>query len=151
MNKKYALITIILTLAVGFGLGYCSQCCKKQLAIVDVSAVVNKSAQVQNLKEEQTQKAQELAQWLQNAQNDVKKETDKDKQKALLQQYNEEFASKAETIKQDYAGKVQTLEASITQTIVDTAKAKGYKYVIAKGVMIFGGDDITDEVAKIVK
>ena len=92
-----------------------------------------------------------MVQWLQKAQNDVKKETNKDKQKALLQKYNEEFTSKAETMKQEYAGKVQSIEASITKIIVDTAKAKGYKYVVSKGIMLYGGDDITDSVAEAIK
>jgi DNA phosphorothioation-dependent restriction protein DptG len=152
MKRISVLLMIIVALAIGFGAGYWCQCFNnKQLAIVDVAAVVNRSEQVQALKAEQTQKTQELTQWLQNAQNDVKKETDKDKQKALLQKYNEEFSSKAETMKQEYADKVQSIEASITKTIVSTAKEKGYKYVVPKGIMLYGGDDITDAVAETIK
>ena len=142
---------IIAALAIGFGAGCMLQCCRNKIAIVDVPQVVNKSEQVQALKAEQTQKAQELTQWLQNAQNDVKKETEKDKPKALLQKYHEEFTSKAEKMKQEYAGKVQSIETSITKTIVSTAKGKGYKYVVPKGIMLYGGDDITDSVAEAIK
>ena len=152
MKRISVLLMIIVALAIGFSAGYWCRCfINKQLAIVDVAAVVNRSEQVQALKEEQTQKTQELVQWLQKAQNDVKKETNKDKQKALLQKYNEEFTSKAEKMKQEYAGKVQSIEASITKIIVDTAKAKGYKYVVSKGIMLYGGDDITDSVAEAIK
>lgn len=150
MNKIYTILIILMALIIGFGASCMLQCCKKKLAVVDVQQVVNQSAQVQALKTEQTQKAQELAQWLQNAQNDVKNEKDKEKQQALLKQYNAEFASKTENMKQDYAGKVKALDANITQTIIDIAKKKGYKFVVAKGVMIYGGDDITDAVAEII-
>lgn len=151
LTKKYALLAMICTLIVGLSAGCMLSCCRKKVAVVDVPQVVNKSVQVQTLKAEQTQKAQELSQWLQKAQNDVKKEKNKDKKDALLKQYNAEFALKTETMKREYAGKVQEIESGITKTIIDIAKKKGYKYVVVKGVMLFGGDDITEAVADVVK
>ena len=64
------------------------------IAVVDVQAIVNSSAQVKALKEVQANKIKELNLWLQNAQNEVNAEQDKERQQALLQKYNAEFALK---------------------------------------------------------
>ena len=47
--------------------------------------------------------------------------------------------------------KVQEIDKDVSNTIIQAAKEKGYKSVVAKNVVIYGGDDITDEVIKIVK
>ena len=41
--------------------------------------------------------------------------------------------------------------ASISSTIAAQAKAKGYDIVLAKSTVLYGGEDITAEIAKIVK
>ena len=69
----------------------------------------------------------------------------------LLKKYNAEFAKKKEAIAKDYQARLQAVDKSITATITTTAKAKGYDMVISKGVVVFGGDDITADVQKVVK
>jgi len=127
---------------------------KKQtntIAVVDVQAVVASSAQVKALREEQAAKSRELAQWLQNAQNEVKSVEDKEKQQALLQQYNAEFAGRRQKIAEDYQAKLRIVSGNIEQTVAEEAKAKGYQLVLAKNITLYGGDDITADIAKIVK
>jgi|GEM_PF-3287165 len=154
MDKKIVYIIAAVSVVLGFGIGcLCVSCCnnKSKVAIVDVVKVVSKSEQVKNLKEEQNAKAQELNLWLQKVQEEVKNEKDKNKQEALLNQYNAEFAQKREQIQQDYAQKLQAIDQSITQTITDEAKKKGYQAVIAKEFAIYGANDITEDVAAKVK
>lgn len=151
MNKKYAIGAICVALVFGFWLG-CYRCCNKsKIAVVDITTVVQNSEQVKALKEEQNAKAQELAAWLQNAQDAVKNEKDKKKQDDLLKQYNAEFAARKQTIATEYAQKLQSIDDSITKTISDEAKKKGYQLVIAKNLVIYGGKDITDKISEIVK
>ena len=138
-------------MGIGFVVGDFYQCSKSKVAVADIQKIVSKSQQVQNLKTEQMSKAQKLVEWLQNAQNEVKAEADEEKQKALLQKFNEEFAAKRDEIQQQYEEKLKAIDESITQTITDEAKKRGYKLVIAKGFTIYGGDDITEDIAKIVK
>ena len=68
------------------------------IAVVDVQAIVNSSAQVKALRETQASKIEELNLWLQNAQNEVNTEQDKERQQALLQKYNAEFVLKKRDI-----------------------------------------------------
>ena len=121
------------------------------MAVVDVQAVVNSSAQVKALKEAQTKKVQELNLWLQNAQNEVNAEQDKERQQALLQKYNAEFALKKRDIALQYQQELKTVSDNISQTVAKEAEKKGYSMVIAKNIVVYGGVDITENIAKIVK
>jgi len=123
----------------------------QKVAVVDVQAIVSKSAQVQALKKEQQTKMEELDKWLKTAQADVQKQQSKEGKEKLLKKYNTEFAKKKETIAKNYQTKLKEIDKSITTTIETQAKLKGYDMVISKSVVVFGGDDITADVQKVVK
>ena len=148
MKKTSILLALVATLT----LGLCTACkFQTKVAVVDLAAVVSNSEQVKALQAEQNAKAQELTKWLQDAQAAVNKQKDEEKKNAMLQQYNAEFAQKREALAQQYAQALQKVDASITETITNEAKKLGYTLVLAKGTTIYGGDDITEQVAKVVK
>ncbi len=124
---------------------------EQKIAVVDVQAVVAKSAQVQALKKEQQTKIQDLEQWLKVAKADVKQQKTNEGKEKLLKKYNADFAKKKEDIVKDYQTRLQAVDKSITETITTIAKAKGYTIVLAKGVVLYGGDDITKDIQKVVK
>ena len=122
-----------------------------KIAVVDVPAVVAQSQQVQALKKEQQSKIQDLEKWLKTVNEDVAKQKTEEGKQKLTKKYNAEFAKKKEAIAKDYAARLQVVEKSISDTIAQQAKAKGYDMVISKGMVLYGGDDITADVAKAVK
>ena len=122
-----------------------------KIAVVDVPAVVNKSAQVQALKKEQQTKMQELEKWLTTARSDVEKQKTQEGKEKLLKKYNTEFEKKKADIAKNYQTKLQEIDKSITATIASQAKLKGYDMVITKGTVLYGGDDITADIQKVVK
>ena len=144
---KKVLSLTLMALILGSGIAMAEQ----RIAVVDVQAVVSKSAQVQALKKEQQAKMQDLEKWLKTAQTDVEKQQTIEGKEKLLKKYNAEFAKKKEAIAKDYAARLQAVDKSITETISTTAKTKGYNMVISKGVVVYGGDDITADVQKSVK
>ena len=146
--KKLVLTTLIIA---GMALGVQNAMAQGKIAVVDVQAVVAKSAQVQALKKEQQNKIKELDKWLKTAQADVEKQQSKEGKEKLLKKYNTEFAKKKEDIAKNYQTKLQAIDKSITETIATQAKLKGYDMVISKGVVVYGGDDITADVSKVVK
>ena len=123
----------------------------EKVAVVDIQKVVNKSAQVQALKKEQTAKRKELVQFINNAKADIKKQTDPAKKQELVKKYDKELAAKRQANAKQYQQKLAAIDKSITASIVAQAKAMGYDLVIAKGVVLYGGDDITDEISKSIK
>ena len=144
--KKLLSLTLM-ALILGSGLAIAEQ----RIAVVDVQAVVSKSAQVQALKKEQQSKMQELEKWLKTAKADVQKQQTQEGKEKLLKKYNAEFAKKREAIAKDYTARLQAVDKSITDTIATQARLKGYNMVISKGVVVYGGDDITADVQKVVK
>ena len=145
MKKTLSFVLTALILGTGAAMA------EQNIAVVDVQAVVAKSAQVQALKKEQQTKIQDLEKWLKTAQADVEKQKTQEGKDKLLKKYNAEFAKKKEAIAKDYQARLQAVDKSITESISATAKAKGYNMVISKGVVVFGGDDITADVQKVVK
>lgn len=148
MKKTLSIALLALILGSGF---YNFASAAQRVAVVDVQAVVAKSAQVQSLKKEQQAKMQDLEKWLQNAKADVEKQQTKEGKEKLLKKYQTEFAKKKEAIATNYQKKLKAVDKSISDTIATQAKLKGYDIVISKGVVIFGGDDITADVQKVVK
>lgn len=124
---------------------------QSKIAVVDITQVVANSSQVQNLKAQQNMQNTELTQWLQNVQQTIAAEKNKSKQDQLIQQYSAEFANKRNLYNQQYVAAVQNLEQGINRLINDIARKKGYKFIINKGMILGGGDDITDDVIKAVK
>ena len=92
-----------------------------KIAVVDVPAVVNKSAQVQALKKEQQTKMQELEKWLTTARADVEKQKTQEGKEKLVKKYDAEFAKKKEAIAKNYQTKLQEIDKSITATIASGA------------------------------
>ncbi len=121
------------------------------IAVVDVQKVVASSAQVKALKADREAKIKDLASFVQTARTNVAKEKNAEKKKALEAKYNKELNTKRDAIQKDYAKKLANIDKSISATIAQKAKAANYSMVIAKGVVLYGGQDITNEIAKVVK
>ncbi len=125
--------------------------CNCKIAVVDVQKVVASSAQVKNLQAEQNKQGQELAKFIDTAKANLQKEKDEKKRKALEEKYNKEFQAKRAAIIKNHETKTKEIDKNITAIIDSKAKASGYNLVLAKGVVLSGGTDITDEIAKQVK
>ena len=76
---------------------------------------------------------------------------DKERQQALLQKYNAEFVLKRNDIAQQYQKELKIVSDNISQTVSAEAQKKGYSMVMAKNLVIYGGVDITDDIAKMIK
>jgi len=153
--KKTLVIAAMIFAGLGVNVAQAAQdaqpACGYKIAVVDVNTVVSKSAQVKALKAEQEQKLADLRQWLKTVREDVKKQQSQEGKEKLIKKYDAEFAKKQDEIKSNYAKKLKDIDKSISATIAEQAKAKGYNIVFAKGTVLFGGDDITKDVAKVVK
>ena len=129
MKKTLSFVLTLLLLGTGAAMA------EQKIAVVDIPAVVAKSAQVQALKKEQQAKMQDLEKWLKIVQADVEKQQTQEGKEKLLKKYNAEFAKKKETLAKNYQSQLQAIDKSITETITATAKAKGYDIVISKNVI----------------
>jgi len=122
-----------------------------KIAVVDVQKVVASSAQVKALKADREAKIKDLGNFVTTARAAVAKEPNATKKKALEDKYNKELNTKRNNIQKDYANKLANIDKSISSVIAQKAKAAGYELVLAKGVVLYGGTDITAEITKSVK
>lgn len=146
---KKGIVAALVVLVASFGMN--SAMAEGKIAVIDIPAVVAKSAQVQALKKEQQDKMKELDNWLKVAQADVDKQKTQEGKEKLLKKYNTDFAKKKETLVKNYQTKLREINKNITDTISAQAKAKGYDMVITKGAVVYGGDDITADIQKVIK
>ncbi len=122
-----------------------------KVAVVDVTQVVNSSNQVKALKKEQQTKMEEVLKYIDKARKDVAAVSDEKQKKALEEKYNKELLAKRDKLEKEYTTKLAAIDKSISSTIDAQAKAGNYDLVLAKGVVLHGGTDITKEIIKAVK
>lgn len=152
MKNKLNIIAIITAFVVGIGFNnFAMSNVPSKIAVVDVNKVVGQSPSVMALRKEQNLKIEELQKWIKTAQADVTKQSTEEGKIKLAKKYDEELAKKQNAMQKTYTEKLQVIDKSISKVIADEAKAKGYDIVLAKGVVLYGGDDITNTVAKIIK
>lgn len=153
MIKRKALLTIMAAGLIVFGISNSGICAaiNQKVAIVDVPAVVAKSAQVQALKKENEAETKKIEQWLKEVKEDVEKQKTQEDKEKLLKKYNAQFDKKKQELSKNYQTKLKAIDKSISETIASQAKQLGYDIVLSKGVVLYGGDDITSSVQKAVK
>ncbi len=122
-----------------------------KIAVVDVMSIINGSKDVMTLRQNHAIRSQELSQWLQAAQNEVNSQSDPQTKQGLLQKYNVEFAQRRNTVNQLYQQELSVIDQNISKTIMDEATKLGYNMVLAKNVVVCGGNDITEDVRKLIK
>lgn len=154
MKKQIKILTLA---AFAFGIGFgsaniaMSGATAPTIAVVNVEKVLNSSSQVASLKKEQQKKAADLKNWLKNAQADVDKQSTPQGKQTMRAKYEKELASRREANNKSFSTQLAAIDKSVTNTITQYAKSKGYPIVIAKSVVIYGGTDITADVAKLIK
>ncbi len=153
MNNKMKFFAVGLsTFVIGVSLSnFAMSDVPTKIAVVDVPQVVNSSSQVQALKKEQQAKTKDIVAFVEKARKDVAATTDVKKKQALEEKYNKELNAKKAAMDKNYASKLTAIDAAISKQIEAQAKAGGYDIVLAKGIVLYGGSDITDAVKKAVK
>lgn len=151
MNKKFGLLLASAALVIGLFTSNSVSASDFKVAVVDVPAVVNASSQVQALKKDQQAKAQEIVKFIEKARKDVASISDAKKKQAAEEKYNKELLAKKEKIDSEYAAKLKSIDESISKQIMDKAVADGYSVVLSKGIVLYGGTDITNDMIKVIK
>lgn len=122
-----------------------------KIAVVDVQKVVENSSDVKSLKDEQQKKLSDLQSFVNNAKRSLANEPNKTKQKQLEDKYNKELQEKTADIQKEYAKKLQEIDKNISEKIKQEAKEKSYNLILSKGIVLYGGDDITLDIISKVK
>ncbi len=123
-----------------------------KIGIVDVQMLVNRTPSVLALREEQQQQNIALQQWVNSVNAQIAQELNQANRNYMTQQYQLELNQRQQMLQVEYAQKVQSIDAELSKLIADVAQKEGCDYVFAKGIVVFGGTDITEKVtAELIK
>lgn len=124
---------------------------KYKVAVVDIPTILSNSEEIQTLKKEQDKEAQELDTLITKAQNDILNEHDRSKLIQKEADYRQQINTKKSDIDKKYNEKLAKINKNIQTIISKEAKKSNYNLVLPAGMVISGGEDITNNVVKSMK
>ena len=122
-----------------------------RVAVVDVQSLISKSSEVNALKADQQKKLDAMKTTVDKAREEISKETDPVKIAALEEKYRNEINNQKNALDAEYNTKLHQIDNNIKSIVIEKAKSMQYNLVLPKNIVLYGGDDITAEVAKSVK
>lgn len=151
-NNIWFIIACALVFCVGYNLNDTAVSFPKyKVAVIDVSTVLSNSPEIQELKRKQNKEMAELNTLISKAQNDLLNEPDKNKLLQKEAQYRKEIETKKQAMDKEYNEKVTKINDKIKYLVDHEAKKSNYSLVLPTGMVISGGDDITQDIVKKLK
>lgn len=151
-NNIWFIVACVLVFCVGYNMNDVAVSFPKyKVAVIDVPTVLSNSSEIQELKRLQDKDMEELNILISKAQNELLNEPDKSK---LLQKeaaYRKQIETKKKEIDEKYNSKLAKINDNIKNVINKEAQKSNYNLVLPTGMVISGGEDITDNVVKKMK
>ena len=122
-----------------------------KIATVDIQKIVANSTEIKSLKAEQEKQMQNMQSTIDKARTEISKEQDPVKIAQLEEKYRNEINNQKLALDTSYNTKVKAIDSKIKTAVVEKARWMNYNIVLPKNTVLFGGDDITDEVSQIIQ
>lgn len=122
-----------------------------KIATVDIQKIVANSTEIKSLKVEQEKQMQNMQSTIDKARTEISKEQDPVKIAQLEEKYRNEINNQKLALDTSYNTKVKAIDSKIKTAVVEKARSMNYNIVLPKNTVLFGGDDITDEVSQIIQ
>lgn len=151
-NNIWFIIACVLVFFVGYNINDAAVSFPRyKVAVVDVSTILTSSPEIQSLKQSQDKKMEELNTLISKAQNEIVNESDKNKALQMETNYRKEIEQKKLDMDEEYNSKITVINNKIKSMISTEAKKSNYNLVLPTGMVISGGDDITNDIVKRIK
>ena len=152
MYSIWFIIACVLVFFVGYNINDAAVSFPRyKVAVVDVSTILTSSPEIQSLKQSQDKKMEELNTLISKAQNEIVNESDKNKALQMETNYRKEIEQKKLDMDEEYNSKITVINNKIKSMISSEAKKSNYNLVLPTGMVISGGDDITNDIVKRMK
>ncbi len=122
-----------------------------RIAVVDIQQIVANSKEITALKLDQQKQMQNMEATIEKARTEISKEKDPAKISQLEEKYRNEINKEKLALDKSYNDKLTAIDSKIKTAVVEKARSMNYNMVLPKNTVLFGGDDITDQVATILK
>ena len=151
-NNIWFIIACVLVFFVGYNINDAAVSFPRyKVAVVDVTTILTSSPEIQSLKQSQDKKMEELNTLISKAQNEIVNESDKNKALQMETNYRKEIEQKKLDMDEEYNSKITVINNKIKSMISTEAKKSNYNLVLPTGMVISGGDDITNDIVKRMK
>lgn len=156
MNKKIlAVFCLLLAVILGVSINNIalsnSNTDDMKVAIVDLSQLITNSQSVKTLKTTHEKQLSEIEKTLEQARIDISNETNPDKIAQLEEKYRKDVSDKKFQMDKSYNDKLMEIDKSIKAQVAQKAKELHYTVVLPKNMVLYGGEDITNLIAKDIK
>jgi len=152
MKQKLKILTISgLAFALGFGINNFAISETQNtttIAVVDVTKLIESSDKVKILKTEQAKNMEDLTKLAQSAKADIEKQSTDENKEKLAKKYQETINQRRHTNAENYAKQLAIIDKDIDNLVKQKAKSSNYNLILAKSSVLYGGDDITEDLAK---
>ena len=151
-NNMWFFIACVLVFFVGYNMNDVAVSLPRdKVAVIDVPEVLSKSSEIQALKRSQNKEMEELNTLISKAQNELLNEHDRTKLIQKESVYRQQIEAKKQTMDKEYNSKLAKINDNIKSLISREAKKSNYNLVLPTGIVLSGGDDITDDIVKHIK
>lgn len=151
-NNIWFIVACVLVFFVGYNINNVAVSFPRyKVAVVDVPTVLSNSSEIQSLKVSQDKKMEELNTLISKAQNEIVNEPDRNKALQMEAVYRKQIETKKNSIDEEYNSKLIKVTSKIKSLISSEAKKTNYNLVLPTGIVITGGDDITNDIVKKIK
>ena len=155
MKKKIlATAAVITAFAIGYSINsiaVSNTAPEYKIAVVDIQQIVANSSEIKSLKLDQEKQMQNMQSTIEKARTEISKEKDPAKISQLEYKYRNEINKQKQALDASYNDKLKAIDSKIKTAVVEKARSMHYNLVLPKNTVLFGGDDITDQVATIIK
>lgn len=122
-----------------------------KIAVVDIATILKNSKEINALKLEQEKQMQNMQATIDKAKAEISKEQDPVKIAQLEEKYRNEINKQKLALDTSYNNKLTAIDNKIKTAVVEKARSMNYNMVLPKNTVLFGGDDITEQVTTIIK
>lgn len=151
-NNFWFIVACILVFFVGYNVNDVAVSIPRyKVAVVDVPTILSKSSEMQTLKISQDKKMEELNTLISKAQNEIVNESDRNKALQKEATYRKQIEYQKQQMEEEYNSKITKITNKIRTLISNEAKHENYNLVLPTGMVISGGEDITEQVVKKLK
>ena len=156
MNKKFlAVFCLLLAVVLGVSINNIalsnSNTGNMKIGIVDLSQLITNSQSVKTLKTTHEKQLNKKKKTLEQARIDISNETNPDKIAELEEKYRKDVSDKKFQMDKSYNDKLMEIDKSIKAQVAQKAKELNYSIVLPKNMVLYGGEDITNLIAKDIK
>lgn len=155
MKKKiFGVLVVITAFAAGYSINNIAISGTNpeyKAAIVDIQKIVSNSSEIKALKTDQEKQVQAMQATIDKARAEISKEKDPAKIAQLEEKYRNEINGQKLALDTSYNNKLTEIDSKIKTAVVEKARSMNYNIVLPKNTVLYGGDDITDQVSTIIK